>query len=108
MCSLIRQEVLSGIRFREQFEKLESRLTAFPDEPPESTDFVEAARCCHQCLGAGVKTEFTDFLICAMALRLGVRIFKIDKDFGQIAKVLPTKLHKIDEQNGAANAHPQA
>ncbi len=93
MIGPIRQEILSGIRSVKQSEKLETRLAAFPDEPLESSDFVEAARCCNQCLDAGVQTGFTDILICAVSIRLGVSIFTTDTDFSHIAKVLPVTLH---------------
>ena len=49
----IRQEILSGIRFSEQFERLRTALEPFPDEPIETKDYVEAARLCNQCVIAG-------------------------------------------------------
>ena len=93
MIGPIRQEILSGIRFAEQFERLESHLLGFPDEPLESSDFVDAARCCNKCLDSGVQTGFTDILICAVSIRLGVSIFTTDVDFSHIGKALPITLH---------------
>ena len=93
MIGPVRQEILSGIRFVKQFERLESHLSAFPDEPLKSSDFVEAARCCNKCLDSGVQTGFTDILICAVAIRLGLSIFTTDADFSHIAKALPITLH---------------
>lgn len=93
MIGPIRQEILSGIRFREQFTKLSSRLASFPDEELVSSDFIDAAQACNRCLDSGVITGSIDILISVVSLRLGVKIFTTDKDFDHISSTIPIKLH---------------
>jgi predicted nucleic acid-binding protein len=89
----IRQELLSGIKERAQFERLREHLRAFPDMPLTTDDYEEAATFFNQCRERGVQGSNTDFLICAVAIRNGFSIFTDDDDFGHYAKVLPISLH---------------
>ena len=43
MIGLIRQELLSGIKTTEQYEKLRVHLSFFPDEVVDTSDYDEAA-----------------------------------------------------------------
>jgi len=89
----IRQEILSGIRERNQFEKLEKHLSAFPDLEITTDDYVTAADYFNVCRSRGIQGSNTDFLICAMAARNHLAIFTTDKDFGKFVKHLPVTLH---------------
>ena len=93
MIGPIRQELLSGIRDEQQFRELETRLSAFPDLPIVSEDYVTAAGFFNQCRGKGIQGSNTDFLICAVAARYGLAIFTTDKDFALYAKHLPVVLY---------------
>ena len=93
MIGPIRQELLSGIRDEQQFRELETRLSAFPDLPISSEDYVTAAGFFNQCRGKGIQGSNTDFLICAVAVRYGLAIFTTDKDFALYAKHLPVVLY---------------
>jgi hypothetical protein len=44
LIGLVRQELLSGIKTTEQFEKLRLHLRSFPDEPIDTADHEEAAK----------------------------------------------------------------
>lgn len=90
----IRQELLSGIRNEDQFKRLENRLSAFPDVPLHSEDYVEAARYFNRCRSQGIQGSNTDFLICAVAVRHDLAIYTKDQDFLLFAKVLPIVLHQ--------------
>ena len=46
---LVRQELLSGIKSSEQYEKLRLYLRAFPDEPLDTSDYEEAAKAGNRC-----------------------------------------------------------
>lgn len=81
MLGPIRQELLSGIRHTEQFEKLRDKLRAFPDLPLTGDDFETAAGIFNLCRGKGVQGSNTDFLICAAAARRNMAIFTTDRDF---------------------------
>ena len=63
----IRQEILSGVRHKQQFVTLEQRLTPFRDIPLETVDYVEAARFFNTCREHGVTGGPIDLLICAVA-----------------------------------------
>lgn len=88
----IRQELLSGIKLKKQFDLLGARLQAFPDIVLESSDYEEAARFFNTCRSKGIQGSNTDFLICAVAARREIPIFTTDKDFGLFARFLPISL----------------
>ena len=90
----IRQEILSGIRDRGQFEALQRRLSAFPDTQIKTADYVQAARFFNLCRKEGVTGAPIDLLICAVAHRFGWPIFSRDDDFNRYAGLLPVRLHK--------------
>lgn len=92
MIGPIRQEVLSGIAHAEQFDRLQAHLQAFPDEPIVTGDYESAARMFNTCRANGVQGSHTDFLICAVAGRLGDEVYTSDVDFEHYAKCLPIKL----------------
>lgn len=89
----IRQEVLSGIRHPEQFEKIRAFLRPFPDEPLDIEDYEMAAQVNNSCRAKGVVVSGVDALICAIALRKEFPIFTTDSDFKHYARVLALKLH---------------
>ena len=85
----IRQEILSGVRQKAQFKKLHKYLSAFPDIPLATEDFVSAAEFYNLCRTRGVQGSNTDFLICAVAIRKHLAIFTTDRDFSLFAQHLP-------------------
>lgn len=91
----IRQELLSGVAAQAQFQLLRERLAAFPDLPIDTADYERAALCFNQCRARGVQGSNTDYLICALALRLDLPVFSVDRDFGRYARVLGVRLHAI-------------
>ena len=95
MIGPIRQELLSGIPDVNEFLRLKRAIAAFVDEPLDTEDFENAAKCFNACRRRGIQGAHTDFLICAFAMRHGIPIFSVDKDFRSYAKVLPIALHAI-------------
>ena len=89
----IRQELLSGIRDRSKFETVRDRLRAFPDLEIGTGDYEEAAAYYNRCRAKGIQGSFTDFVICAVAVRHELAIFTDDKDFLGYGRVLPIKLY---------------
>lgn len=89
----IRQELLSGIRFEEQYLKLQDRLRAFPDLVLRTEDYELAARCFNRCRTRGIQGSNTDFLICAVALSRNMPVFTTDRDFEAYSRVLGVALH---------------
>jgi predicted nucleic acid-binding protein len=78
MVGPVRQEVLSGIRHVEQFERLREHLQAFRDEPIESEDYVHAAQLDHLCRKEGLQCGPVDMLLCALAQRRGWSVLTND------------------------------
>ena len=88
----IRQEVLSGIRDREQFIRLRDKLRAFPEVEITMEDYELAAEFFNTCRRNGVQGSNTDFLICAVAHRRGYCILTTDKDFDNFRSYIPVVL----------------
>ena len=94
MIGPIRQELLSGIKNKSEFEILKDRLHAFPDEIIQTTDYETAAEYFNICRSKGIQGSFIDYLICAISSRHNLSIFTLDKDFNSYSKYLPIILHK--------------
>jgi predicted nucleic acid-binding protein len=97
MMGSIRQELLSGIKVKSQFELLRDHLRAFSDLTLESADYEEAAEVFNRCRERGIQGSNTDFLICAVALRRDLAVYTTDKDFLQYERVLELTLHEPRE-----------
>ena len=89
----IRQEGLSGVKRKEQFELLREKLRAFAGPRIDRTDYENAAACYNQCRARGVQGGHVDMLICAVAVRRDLAVFTADGDFPHYAKVLGLRLH---------------
>ena len=90
----IRQEVLSGIRYIGQYEKLKTNLRAFPDLKLKADDYEVAASFYNLCRQQGIQGSNTDYLICSVASRRNYEILTTDKDFDNFAEHLSIKLLK--------------
>ena len=88
----VRQELLSGVRDKNDFERLRTRLREFRDWAVETDDYELAAEFFNRCRRSGVQGSFVDFLICAMADRRKWSIFTSDNDFQSFARFIPIKL----------------
>lgn len=88
----IRQEVLSGIKSPEQFNRLRNTLKAFPDISLTSEDYELAAEFFNTCRQHGIQGSNTYFLICAVAYRYGSQIFTTDQDFQYFQAHIPVNL----------------
>ena len=93
----IRQEILSGIRDRSKFEAVRDRLRTFPDLEIGTCDYEEAASYFNHCRAKGIQGSFTDYVICAAAVRHELAIFTDDKDFLRYKTVLPIRLYHFEK-----------
>ena len=82
----VRQEVLSGIRNQQQYQKVLEYLRVFDDAALMREDYEEAARIHNLCRAAGVSGSGVDFLLCAAAQRRQWQILTLDKDFERYAR----------------------
>ena len=89
----VRQELLSGIKSKKQFNLLRSHLKAFKDLKLEKEDYELAAEYFNAARKKGIQGSNTDFLICAISTRRKMPILTTDKDFSNLKEVLPIKLH---------------
>ena len=94
MTGSIRQELLSGIKVKSQFELLREHLRAFSDLTLEAADYENAAEAFNRCRERGIQGSNTDFLICSVALRRELAVYTTDRDFLQYEKVLKLTLHE--------------
>ena len=93
MLGCIRQEILSGAQPQEHFKQLKEYLRFYPNLPLDEEDDENAAGYYNTCRRKGVQGTATDLLICAVAVRHGMRVFTTDTDFAEFAKHLPIELH---------------
>jgi predicted nucleic acid-binding protein len=96
MIGPVRQEILSGIREKNQFERFRERLQDFADLPISTTDYERAAEFFNICRRQGIQGSNTDFLICAIAVNQDIPIFTTDKDFTHYQNHLPINLHTFN------------
>lgn len=89
----IRQELLSGIKSKNQFNLLKKRLNSFTDTSLETDDFILAATFFNDCRSRGIQGSHIDFLLCAVASRLKFILFSSDKDFALYHKHLDFALY---------------
>lgn len=90
----VRQELLSGIREPSQFHRLRDALRAFVGVVVRRGDYERAADFFNRCRGQGVQGSNTDFLLCALADRVGAAILTTDRDFERFAEHIPVRIHR--------------
>ena len=95
LIGVVRQELLSGIRDSQRFEKLRNYLGAFDDPALAAGDYETAAAMHNRCRGRGVTGSAIDFLLCAVAELRHWQIFTTDKDFEHYRRVLGVKLYVV-------------
>jgi len=89
----VRQELLSGIKSKKQFNLLRSHLAAYDDLELEREDYELAAEYFNTARKKGIQGSNTDFLICAISTRRNMPILTTDNDFSNFKAVLPIRLH---------------
>ena len=88
----VRQELLSGIKHAQQFERLQQELRSFPDVKLEVEDYEGAAEIGNTCEAHGIAGSSIDMLLCSVALRRKWAIYTTDRDFQRYAKHIPIEL----------------
>jgi predicted nucleic acid-binding protein len=95
LIGVVRQELLSGIRDQQRFEKLRNYLRAFDDLALGARDYETAAQMHNRCRSRGISGSAIDFLLCAAAELRQWQIFTTDRDFEQYGKVLRLHLYAV-------------
>jgi predicted nucleic acid-binding protein len=100
MLGMLRQELLSGIKEKAQFDRVKAALDAYIDEPIDSKDHEYAARLYNACRNQGVEAGTVDMLICALAVRRGWEVLSTDVSLNRCLAVTK-QFH--EEENRAAS-----
>lgn len=89
-------EVLAGARTEEAAARLRRLVTSFDWIPVDPAgDFEGAAKVYRACRRAGTTPRnLVDCMIAAIALRTGASVLSADRDFDEIAAVLPLRLDR--------------
>ena len=95
LIGVVRQELLSGIRDQQRFEKLRNYLRAFDDPPLGARDYETAAHMHNRCRSRGITGSAIEFLLCAAAELRQWQIFTTDKDFEHYGRVLGLKMYVV-------------
>jgi predicted nucleic acid-binding protein len=90
----IRQEILSGVKTEEQFNKLQKHLQAFQDISITTSGYELAAKYFNLCRKQGIQGSNIDFLICAVAVQNNLLIFTTDKDFVLYQQFIPIQFYE--------------
>ena len=90
----VRQELLSGIKSKKQFNLLKDHLRAFEETKITTEDYELAAEYFNTARKKGIQGSNTDFLICAISKRCEMPILTTDKDFISFKTILPIEIHK--------------
>jgi len=78
------QEILSGVRTPEQFERLAAGLAPFPVLLASRAHHLAAARMVNACRKAGVAVGAVDALIAALTVEHRARLLTTDEDFQRV------------------------
>ena len=93
LCSPVRLVVLGGARKQDR-KALEGYFAILPNLRPRSVDWRQAcdnAWCLADC---GIRVPWLDLLVATVSIRVGCRIYSLDKHFELMAKHLPLQLYQ--------------
>ena len=94
---VVTTELLRGVKTDADATQLQSALDKLPQaEPITRADWLLSARVYRSCRSAGLTIRSPmDCLMAAHAMRLGVAVLSIDRDFEAIASCTPLHLHAL-------------
>jgi predicted nucleic acid-binding protein len=100
MLGLLRQELLSGIKEKAQFDKVKAALDPYLDEPINPADYEYASRVYNECRNQGIEAGTVDILICAVAVRRGWEVLSGDGGLNRCLAVT-RKFHEKQKRTSA-------
>ena len=92
---VVRQELLSGMREAQNFDRLRDYLRAFDDPQIDVLDYEKAAELHNRCRARGIAGSAIEFLICAVAQRRDWQVFTTDIDFERYKTALSLRLYRV-------------
>lgn len=90
----VRQELLTGIKHRDQFARLRRELSNFLDVALDAGDYETAAEISNLCQAHGVVGSSIDMLLCSVAMRRRWAIYTSDRDFERYSKYMDIQLYR--------------
>jgi predicted nucleic acid-binding protein len=96
---IVLQELLSGVRSPEQFQKLRASLAAFPVLLATEADHVRAAQIGDACRSRGVACSAIDALIAAMSIESGSALWTTDADSQRMARHCGLRLARLPSES---------
>lgn len=94
LSGIILQEILQGIKIRDQFLKLKNHFAAFTLLESQRTTYENAADLFSKCRAKGISVSTVDCLIAATAIENDCLLFTLDTDFSAIASICRLKLYR--------------
>jgi len=91
---IVFQELLSGVRTTDEFERLRNLLEGFPLILATCEHHVAAAKISNACRQAGVAASTMDCLIAGMAVSTKSKLLTGDEDFVHMAQHCNLRLHE--------------
>ncbi len=85
VAGVVLQEILSGVRTSQEFDRLLGELEGFQVVTARIEDHLKAAEVANSCRRSGIASSAVDCLIAAQAINLGASLFTLDQDFGRMA-----------------------
>jgi hypothetical protein len=82
---IVLQELLSGVRTAQEFDRLKAIMEGFPLVMARREDHVAAARIANACARKGVPAATVDCLVAALAISRMAALFTLDTDFSRMA-----------------------
>ncbi len=82
---IVLQELLSGVRSADEFDRLRDLMDGFPQILATHDHHVSAARISNTCRQAGITVSAVDCLIAAMAVENNSQLLSGDADFERMA-----------------------
>ena len=92
LIGIILQEILQGFKHEGTFSKVKTYLDAFPLLTVSRTDYVAAANLRRQAAAEGLTLSTPDCQIAAVAIQHHCHLLTTDKDFSNLAQVVPLQL----------------
>lgn len=97
LLGIVYQELLTGVRYPDQLQRLRAALDPFPLVLAERDDHILAATIGTVCRGRGVAASMPDVLIAACTVRRNGKLLTSDRDFVRIAECAPLVVQFIPD-----------
>lgn len=95
---IVYQELLTGVRTEEQFERLRRALEPFPLLLADREDHVLAAQLGNTCRAKGIAAGTPDLLIAAITMRRAGTLLTSDRDFVRLSEILPLAIQFVPDK----------